>query len=111
MYGDRIRKLRKEKGLTQENLATLLGFKSGSAIGMIEREERELNIDTLNKLSELFGVTVDFILGKSDVKVSEVSQFEEELPEILDKIKKLNKPQRDKLLEMINQFQNEFGKL
>ena len=50
MYGQRIKELRLLKVLTQGELAKLMNFKSASAIGMIEREERELSLDSLSEL-------------------------------------------------------------
>ena len=66
MYGDRIRCLRKYFKLTQGDLAHAVGFKSASAVGMIERGEREVSFEMLGKLADFFNVTTDFLLGKTD---------------------------------------------
>ena len=105
MYGKRIKELRTGKGFTQGKLAEMLGFKSASAIGMIEREEREPNTDTLNKLSEIFGVTTDYILGKTVEKMpGELDQLEQEINELYDKIKKVSPSTRQKILKLIEIF-------
>lgn len=91
MYGKIIKKLRKEKKLTQEGLSKLINFKSGSAIGMIEREERELNLETLNKLSEIFNVSTNYILGKT------VEEFPNEIEETTKDLQTLIKSKLDKL--------------
>jgi len=67
MYGQRIKELRILKGLTQRELAKLIDFKSASGIGMIEREARELSLDTLSELGTIFNVSTDFLLGKTDI--------------------------------------------
>ena len=59
MYGDRIRCLRKYFKLTQGDLAHAVGFKSASAVGMIERGEREVSFEMLGKLADFFNVTTD----------------------------------------------------
>ncbi len=108
MYGNRIRDLRKRKGLTQGELARLLSFKSASAVGMIEREERELNIETLNQLSEIFGVSTDYILGKTvEENPGELDQLEQEFKVLLEKIKSISPEDRQKLLKLIEIFQGD----
>jgi transcriptional regulator with XRE-family HTH domain len=101
MYGKIIKKLRKEKKLTQEQLAKLTNFKSGSAIGMIEREDRELNLDTLNKLSEIFNVSTDYILGKTVEKFSgEMEETTKELQILIkSKLEKLPKDKKEKAIK------------
>ncbi|MBQ7873890.1 MAG: helix-turn-helix transcriptional regulator [Oscillospiraceae bacterium] len=63
--GQRVAKLRLEKGLTQEQFANVLNI-SVSLIGKIETGNRGLSIDLTAELSEFFNVTTDYILfGKS----------------------------------------------
>lgn len=65
MFGQRIKELRQEKGLTQKQLAELL-FTTQSTIGKYEREELQPNIEALKKLCKVFEVSSDYILGLSD---------------------------------------------
>lgn len=63
MTGERIKKLRKEKGLTQEQLGNMLGVKK-SAIAKYENNRVEnLKKDTIQKLSEIFDVPPSYFLG------------------------------------------------
>ena len=63
MTGERIKKLRKEKGLTQEQLGNLLGVKK-SAIAKYENNRvSNLKKDTIQKLSEIFDVSPSYFLG------------------------------------------------
>jgi hypothetical protein len=39
MDGNRLKQLREERGLTQKELSIIMGLKSPSAIGMIERSQ------------------------------------------------------------------------
>ena len=64
---NRIKELRTEKGLLQSDVAKYIG-KSERIVGFYEKGERDPNTDTLIKLSELFEVSIDYILGKSDIK-------------------------------------------
>ena len=65
MKGSRIKLLREEKRLRQDELAKILDV-SPSAIGMYERDEREPNDVITLKLADFFNVTTDYLLGKSD---------------------------------------------
>lgn len=67
MIGNRIKLLREEFNLKQEDLAKKIDV-SPSAIGMYERDLREPNDDITLKLANFFGVTTDYLLGKSDIR-------------------------------------------
>lgn len=67
MTGTRIKKLRKEKGLTQEQLGNLLGVKK-SAIAKYENNRVEnLKKETIQKLSDIFEVPASYFLGIEEV--------------------------------------------
>lgn len=61
MFGERIFILRRQKGLTQTELAKLLHI-STSALGMYEQGRRQPSLDTIVHLSHVFGVSVDYLL-------------------------------------------------
>ena len=52
-FNDRLRELRKGKGLTQDEFSKQSGL-TRSAISMYERGEREPNFETLEKLADFF---------------------------------------------------------
>lgn len=62
--GDRIREERSKLKLSQSQLAEEIDI-SDSYMGYIERGERGLSLDTLIKLSNRFGVSVDYLLQDS----------------------------------------------
>lgn len=61
-FGQRIRRFRKQKRLTQEALAEQVGI-SASFMGHIERGSRIASIDTLMQLCHVLGVTPNDLLG------------------------------------------------
>ena len=65
--GERIKQLRTEKELTQEDLAQKLNV-SKSSISLYETNTREPSISTLIALTQLFDVSTDYILGISDYR-------------------------------------------
>lgn len=60
--GQRIRKARENKSLTQEQLAEYVGV-SRTAVSKWEKEESEPSLAHLTVLSELLGTTTDNLLG------------------------------------------------
>ncbi|OZQ67689.1 transcriptional regulator [Paenibacillus sp. VTT E-133280] len=56
--GDRIRRLRKDKGLSQEQLAELSGLHT-NYVGQVERGEKNLTIETLQKVVGGLGVSLE----------------------------------------------------
>ena len=64
--GDRLRKLRKEKGLNQTELGDLVGVKK-SEICLYELEKRNPSLETIVDFITIFGVSADYLLG-TDIK-------------------------------------------
>jgi HTH-type transcriptional regulator, competence development regulator len=82
MLGETIAKLRKEKGLSQYELADRLGFSRGK-LSNYEQGSRQPDYDTLKKIADYFNVSIDQLLGREEkVKTKEDS---------LDEINKLVK--------------------
>lgn len=63
MFGQRLKALRAAHQISQKNLAAKL-FVSPQAVGKWEREEATPNPDTVRKLSEIFDVSADYLLGR-----------------------------------------------
>ncbi|SEO14297.1 helix-turn-helix domain-containing protein [Paenibacillus sp. OV219] len=63
--GSRISKLRDDRGWTQEQTAGLLGI-SRAALSHYEKNRREPDTETLSKFADLFKVTVDFLVGRTN---------------------------------------------
>lgn len=63
-FNEQLRLLRKERGLSQQELADRIGL-SKSSINMYERGEREPGIDTLKRIAAFYNVDIDFLLGKT----------------------------------------------
>ena len=64
MY-QRIRDLREDHDFTQRFVANLLSF-SHTNYAKIERGERILSADVIIKLSNLYNVSTDYLLGQTD---------------------------------------------
>lgn len=67
--GLKVKKLREEKGISQESLAELLKIPRAS-LSQIENGERRINAEELSALSKIFNVSSDNLLGsEQDIKV------------------------------------------
>lgn len=64
----RLRDLRKEKNLSQEELAFCLGTNQ-QRISKVEQENSSFGIDLLLRYANYFGVTTDYLLGLSDSRL------------------------------------------
>lgn len=72
--GERIKYLREKNGFTQKDIATKLGVEP-AAISKYELDMREPNIEAIKKLSTIFNVSIDYLLGRTpDVFVDETDR-------------------------------------
>jgi transcriptional regulator with XRE-family HTH domain len=107
VLGARIKRLRNENKMTQKQLSERLSI-SESAVGMYERDEREPSFEILVQLSEMFKVTVDYLLGRTDSPNGTVSQKKEEKVNTafhdFDNITKEEKEYLETQLEIFRRF-------
>lgn len=61
--GENIRDLRRKSGMNQMELAQLLGYTDRSSIAKIETDKVDISQTKLCQLAEIFGVTVEQLLG------------------------------------------------
>lgn len=98
-FGNRLRKLRIDKGLTQKQLGRLFKL-SESAVGMYERGEREPSFEQTKSFAEYFGVTTDYLLGTAENMAGPVPE-EIDDPEISLFFKDFKSAPKQKREEMI----------
>ena len=77
-FAKRLRFLREERKLSQTELAKDLGISRGS-LSFYENAERTADIEILYRVSEYFGVTLDYLIGKSDNRTKENAVIGEDL--------------------------------
>jgi len=61
--GDRIKMRREELGITQEELAHKLGYKSRSSINKIELNSNNLTQSKIKKIADILNTTPSYIMG------------------------------------------------
>jgi transcriptional regulator with XRE-family HTH domain len=84
-FGNLVSELRKQKGISQTDLATKLAIHK-NVLGRYERNEVFPSIDIARKIADILDVSLDYLTGKEDVQIDktastrilEVSKFEEQ---------------------------------
>ncbi|WP_353721950.1 helix-turn-helix transcriptional regulator [Dyadobacter sp. 676] len=84
---EKIRQIRLQKGLSQENMADMLGL-STTAYGDIERGRTELSVSRLENVAKLLDVPLPELLG-IDVTMSETEWLRQENTRILAENRRL----------------------
>lgn len=75
-FGEKVKKLRHEKDLTQQQLAKLLGV-AVSAISSYESGNRYPSYEVLISLARIFHVSTDYLLGLEKLKAVDVSGLDD----------------------------------
>lgn len=72
MFGERIKEMRQKSNMTQETLGKLIGV-GKTTVSQYESETRSPDINTFIKLSDIFGCSIDYLVGKEDFNKSVVA--------------------------------------
>ena len=99
-FGDRLKELRTESGLTQEELANQLNL-SKANVSKYESNSIEPNLDTLSLLSSLFEVSTDYLLGKSDFRTHLDEELSQEEFALYGEVRELTTAEKEKIMEFI----------
>ena len=98
-FGQHLYDLRKESGLTQKEVADALGV-SPSFVTFWERKGKSLPPHLLLKLSELYDVSVDFLVGK-EKGFQKTAKVSGRLRKCFKKASHLSRRQQDKIAEVV----------
>ena len=110
---NKIRDLRKEKQLTQEQLGKMFGY-SANAIGQYESGAREPSFNTLFQLADYFNVSIDYLLGYSETlqevnnnKVNTLPDYQQEFIEYVKTMNELECFQAKAHIETLRKMQTD----
>ena len=76
-FGENLKRLRLQEGLTQQQLADRLGV-TKSVVSYYELQERYPSPEVLTKLASVFHVTTDYLLGLEKGEMLDLSGLDEE---------------------------------
>jgi len=89
-FGDRLKRLRKERGLTQEQLAAAVNM-SIVHLGNIELGKRGISVDLLIDLSDTLDVSLDFLIRGVVHSYPQAQKLISHMREVLDELEALSK--------------------
>lgn len=99
--GDRLKALRLENHLRQDQVACLVGVER-SSVSLWENDMRQPSYSTLIRLANLYGVTTDYLLGRrndrqldlSGLTTAEATMINQLVASMTDKNRKLEELKR-----------------
>lgn len=76
--GERIRQRREELGLSQSELARIVGYKSRSSINKLEKDDKNgVSREQLYKIAQALKVTPSYLMGWEDEEAAALTAFQE----------------------------------
>jgi transcriptional regulator with XRE-family HTH domain len=100
--GDNILRMRKQLGLTQEELATRMGYKSKSTINKIELGINDIPQSKIVQFAEVLGTTPAVLMGWDEKENSPVEpQLNEGEKMLLELFRLVPEDKQQMVLEMI----------
>ncbi|MFI8680440.1 helix-turn-helix domain-containing protein [Bacillus thuringiensis] len=106
MIGEKIKELRKNSKITQERLGNAIGV-SKMAISYFEKGKKSPGRESLEKIADYFGVTTDYLLGRSEdpeLNEEEDTVVSEEGKNIMSLIESLPEDERKKAWEQLEMY-------
>lgn len=97
--GSKIKRLREQKGLTQLELANMIGFTSKSSIAKIEKDARGVSMPKIKAIAEALHVSVLYLIGLEDEYGNPIQEEAEIQVMIKEVLSKLNE---DELMQVLN---------
>ena len=101
--GTTIKALRSEKGLTQQQIAELIHMHR-SNYSKVEKGERDLSLESVNKIAKYFGMTIDQLVNFDGNMPDEVTIEDKSLMEQVKLIAQLEDEEKSMVFKMIDTF-------
>ncbi len=113
MFIERLKLLRKERNITQIDLANALSVSVGT-VGNWESGKRIPDIGTFGQIAEYFDVSVDYLVGRSEDKKirpteigeSDLSEHEKRILSLLRKVPESDMPAAERMIEALAKEDN-----
>lgn len=102
-------KLRKENKKSQQDIAKLLNITQAS-YSRYENNQSEPDLNTLIKLADFYGVSLDYLCGHETKYMLDISSLNDYKKEVVDKLKQLNEVNDYILLGYISHMLDEQNK-
>lgn len=76
-FSHRLKQLRKDKHLTQVQVAERIGV-TASMVSSYETDIRLPSYEVMLRIADIFGVSVDYLLGRQEKRFLDISELSEE---------------------------------
>jgi transcriptional regulator with XRE-family HTH domain len=93
--GQKITKVRKEKKLSQVDVASFVGV-SRDAISKYERDDIIPSVENAHKIAKVLEVSLDYLTGLSDL------ELDKNIVDVVTSLQKLNNEDREQIFTAIN---------
>ena len=104
---ENLKKLREEAGVSQKNLAEVIGV-SQQSINKYENHNIEPDIGTLIRIADYFSTSVDYLIGHTDIrrKIEAVHSYQlnDAERDLIDGFRKLNDKQKQSIALIIENY-------
>ena len=101
--GTIIKGFREEKGLTQQQIADLV-LMHRSNYSKVEKGERELSLEAINKIASYFGLNIDHLLNAEQNIPQEITTEDKSLMEQVKLIAQLEPDEKNMVFKMMDTF-------
>jgi transcriptional regulator with XRE-family HTH domain len=99
MIGDKVRQRRQELGLTQEELAHKMGYRSKSTVNKIEKNVHDVSQSNLLKLASVLDCSPAYFI---DIEVKHDMHYSAHLIEYAKRLSELPPDQLDNVMHYID---------
>ena len=102
--GNRIKSRRVELGMSQEELATKLGYKHKSSINKIETGVHNLTQSKIAQIAEALNTTPSYIMGWDEEEEEKEEITNQKYSKFIDLLDSLDEEQQDRLYNIMKLF-------
>lgn len=95
-FGEKLRELRKQNGLTQKELASMVGI-TKSVVSFYELGDRTPSPDIVRKLAQIFHVSSDYLLGIKNMNSIDISGLNEDDIKVVSSMIKILRDKNKKI--------------
>lgn len=106
MFGKNLKELRNSRNIIQKDLAEYIGV-SRAIISQYESGDKFPSVETIEKIAEYFGVTIDYLLGSNNTIDDLEEQFPEGVQVLRRATKELTPEARAKMVKLMKAFLEE----
>ena len=103
-----LKKLRQEYGISQQKLADII-LVSQQSVNKYENKDIEPDIDTLIKIADFFGISLDYLVGRTEIREmadrDRMSDLSSDEAKAVREYRKLTDKQKKCIIELLESYE------